>query len=158
MFDDAPAPAPLSSSVLESFAEVYCERWDLRTAAAQSGIGVERIVEALGSDEVQHAIARSKRMQGDAEDVQLARAEEVRAVLWAILQNEDEDSGVRIRAADKLLKSYGGYVHRVQITAPPAAPPVRGLTPELADAMRTEVLGQEPLKVVEAEAVEKKTA
>lgn len=158
MFDEAPAPIPLSSTELERFALVYCERWDSRTAAAQAGIDSDRIVEALGSDEVQHAIAHSKRMGGEAEDVQLARAEEVRAVLWAILKDAKQDAGMRIRAADKLLKSYGGYVHRVQISAPPQAPPVRGLTPELADEMRAKVLGQKKLHVIEAEAEEKKTA
>ena len=149
---------PLSALQLERFAAVYCERWDMRSAAVQAGVPADRIVEALGSEDGLRAIAVSGRMSSDTQDAQLARAEEVRAVLWAILEDPKAEPQHRIRAADKLLKSYGGYVHRVQVMAPPTAPPQRALTDEMADAMRSKVLGCRPRKVLEATATEKKTA
>lgn len=147
----------LSSIQLERFAAAYCQRWDTRTAAVVSGVPDDQIVEALGSVEVQLAISSSKRMSAELEDAQLARAEEVRAYLWRILDDEDSETQHIIRAADKLLKSYGGYVHRVQLVPPTREPQPRGLSDELADSMRTKVLGSRALKVLDAEATEKKS-
>jgi hypothetical protein len=140
----------IDTLALERFAAIYVETADGHSAAAHAGLDREQIVEAIQSQVVQHAISN----QSDRQELQALRADEVRAEVWRLLRKPigDVDAArVRLGAAKLLLQSYGGLVHRVQVSA--KVPAVRrGFTDAEVRMIRAHGLGGKPARVIQIEA------
>lgn len=142
MPDGSPAPS-ITNAQLVRFVEAYCETWDNRHAAAVAKIPQHLIAEVMSTDLVQRASLLFDRDGDKRAAAQMQRAEEVRVWLWSVMEDGDHDIAERIKAADKLMKSYGGYIHRVQVSSVGSgrSPGQRGLTDEQAESIRSKVLG-----------------
>lgn len=155
MADGSIAPS-LTNTQLVRFTEAYCETWDNRHAAAVAEIPQHQIPEVMATDLVQRASLMFDRNGDKRAAAQMQRAEEVRVWLWSVMNDDGHDIEHRIRAADKLMKSYGGYIHRVQIDTGQRAPTAqRGLTDEQADSIYDKVLTPSVPRVLTVAAEEK---
>jgi hypothetical protein len=156
--DVATTPVQATPAQVIAFTEAICESWDHRDAAAAAGLDEDQIAGVMSTSLVQRAMLLHDPQGDKRAAAQAQRAEEVRAFLWSVMEDTEHDIDQRIKAADKLMKSYGGYIHRVQVDARHTAPPVqRGLTDEVAASIRTKVLGAKPVLTVAARESEGKT-
>lgn len=156
--DVATTPDPVTAAQVVAFTEAICESWDHRDAAAAAGLAESQIAGVMSTSLVRRAMLLHDPSGDKRAAAQAQRAEEVRAFLWSVMEDTGYDIEQRIRAADKLMKSYGGYIHRVQVDTGHRAPMApRGLSDEMAGSIRAKVFGTQPVLTVAARDAEEKT-
>lgn len=143
------------------FADHYAESHDARAAAVHAGLPANDGWDLVCCQAVQELLEAKRRLiehrKWCKEQLRQERIGEILAGVHCIFVGppmDPDEAQYRLRAADLELKAYGAYIRRTQVqiggnVGLGGNEPRRGLSPEMAQSIREDVLGIPKLKAVE---------